>query len=126
MKTQILLFIAGTSLALPACGQTTVDNATAASQTSPVETKEPNSDYKPAFAGQTRIGGVKSTTNYEGKVLTEALKFPWGITSLPDGRLLITEREGTMRIVTPEGKVGEAITGLPKVNPSGQSFRHSR
>ncbi|RYF66465.1 MAG: PQQ-dependent sugar dehydrogenase, partial [Cytophagaceae bacterium] len=58
--------------------------------------------------------------NYEGKVLTESLKFPWGITSLPDGRLLITEREGTMRIVTPAGKVGDAILGLPKVNPSGQ------
>jgi glucose/arabinose dehydrogenase len=120
MKTQILLFIAGTSLALPSCGQTTSDNKTTSTQTSSVETKEPNSDYKPAFAGQTRIAGVKSATNYEGKVLTEALKFPWGITSLPDGRLLITEKEGTMRIVTPDGKVGEAITGIPKVNPSGQ------
>ena len=112
MKTQILLFIAATSLALPSFGQT--------ASLSPVETKEPNSDYKPAFAGQTRIAGVKSATNYEGKVLTEALKFPWGITSLPDGRLLITEKEGTMRIVTTDGKVGQAITGIPKVNPSGQ------
>ena len=120
MKTQFLLFIAVASLALPSCGQTTSNNTTASTQTSSVETKEPNSDYKPAFAGQTRIAGVKSATNYEGKVLTEALKFPWGITSLPDGRLLITEKEGTMRIVTPDGKVGEAITGIPKVNPSGQ------
>lgn len=120
MKTKILLFIAGASLALPSCGQTTSENTTASSQTSPVETKEPNSNYKPAFAGQTRIAGVKSATNYEGKVLTESLKFPWGITSLPDGRLLVTEREGTMRIVTSAGKVGDAITGLPKVNPSGQ------
>ncbi|GAB3768648.1 PQQ-dependent sugar dehydrogenase [Spirosoma horti] len=120
MKTKILLFIAGTSLALPSCGQTTSENTTASSQTSPVETKEPNSSYKPAFAGQTRIAGVKSATSYEGKILTETLKFPWGITSLPDGRFLITEREGTMRIVTPAGKVGDAITGLPKVNPSGQ------
>lgn len=112
MKTQILLVIAGASLALTSFGQT--------ASLSPVETKEPNSDYKPAFAGQTRIAGVKSATNYEGKVLTESLKFPWGVTSLPDGRLLITEKEGTMRIVTPAGKVGEAITGIPKVNPSGQ------
>lgn len=120
MKTKILLFIAGTSLALPSCGQTTSENTTASSQTNPVETKEPNSNYKPAFAGQTRIAGVKSATNYEGKVLTESLKFPWGITNLPDGRLLVTEREGTMHIVTQAGKVGDAITGLPKVNPSGQ------
>lgn len=112
--------MAAASLTLPACGQSTSDNATASTKTSPVETKEPNSNYKPAFAGQTRVAGVKSATNYEGKVLTEALKFPWGITSLPDGRLLITEREGTVRIVTPAGQVGDAITGLPKVNPSGQ------
>ncbi|QJD80539.1 PQQ-dependent sugar dehydrogenase [Spirosoma rhododendri] len=72
------------------------------------------------MAGQTRIAGVKTTTPYEGKVLTESLKNPWGITSLPDGRLLITEREGTMRIATADGKVSEPITGLPKVNAKGQ------
>ncbi|GAB3043939.1 PQQ-dependent sugar dehydrogenase [Spirosoma pulveris] len=120
MKTHILLVIAGASLALPACGQLTATDPTASNQTGSVETKEPNSDYKSAFVGQTRIAGVKSATKYEGKILTESLKFPWGITSLPDGRLLITEREGSLRIVTPQGKVGEAITGLPKVNPSGQ------
>lgn len=120
MKTHIVLVIAGAWLARPASGQTTATTTTTLMPTSPVETKEPNSDYKPAFAGQTRIAGVKSATSYEGKVLTEALKFPWGITSLPDGRLLITERQGTLRIVTPDGQVSDAITGLPKVNPSGQ------
>ncbi|GAB4050323.1 PQQ-dependent sugar dehydrogenase [Spirosoma litoris] len=114
MRNCILFTIAATSLAFAACGQNT------ASTLPPVETKEANSDYKPAFAGQTRIAGVKSATNYEGKVLTEALKSPWGITTLPDGRLLVTEKEGVMRIVTTAGKVGEAITGIPKVNPSGQ------
>ncbi|QHV96119.1 PQQ-dependent sugar dehydrogenase [Spirosoma endbachense] len=117
MKNSILLTLAGTSLTLASFGQTTTDTR---NSLPPVETKEPNSAYKSAFPGQTRIAGVKSATNYEGKVLTEALKSPWGITSLPDGRLLITEKEGTMRIVTPAGKVGEAITGIPKVNPSGQ------
>ena len=85
-----------------------------------VETKDPNSAYKSAFAGQTRIASVKTSAGYEGKVLTEALKFPWGITSLPDGRFLITEREGAMRIATMDGKVDEPIAGLPAVNPSGQ------
>ncbi|QIP16257.1 PQQ-dependent sugar dehydrogenase [Spirosoma aureum] len=117
MRTSILLTLASTSLTLASFGQTTTDTR---NSLPPVETKEPNSAYKSAFPGQTRIAGVKSATNYEGKVLTEALKSPWGITSLPDGRLLITEKEGTMRIVTPAGKVGEAITGIPKVNPSGQ------
>ncbi|MVM29091.1 PQQ-dependent sugar dehydrogenase [Spirosoma sp. HMF4905] len=112
MKKSILIMIAGISLASSSFGQT--------ASLSPVETKDPNSAYKSAFPGQTRIAGIKSATNYEGKVLTEALKSPWGITSLPDGRLLITEKEGTMRIVTTDGKVSEPITGIPKVNPSGQ------
>jgi glucose/arabinose dehydrogenase len=117
MRNSILLTLASTSLTLASFGQTTTDTK---NSLPPVETKEPNSAYKSAFPGQTRIAAVKSATNYEGKVLTEALKSPWGITSLPDGRLLVTEKEGTMRIVTPAGKVGDAITGIPKVNPSGQ------
>jgi aldose sugar dehydrogenase len=86
----------------------------------PVETKEPNSNYKPAFEGQTRIHGVKTATPYEWKVLTSDLKSPWGITQLPDGRFLITEKEGTMRIATVAGAVSEPITGIPTVNPAGQ------
>ena len=86
----------------------------------PVETKPPNSNYKPAFPGQTRVAGVKTKTNYEGKVLSTELKIPWGIASLPDGRFLITEKKGTMRIATKSGQVSSEITGLPAVNSNGQ------
>ncbi|RYF52498.1 MAG: PQQ-dependent sugar dehydrogenase, partial [Cytophagaceae bacterium] len=123
VPNQLLLLLTASSLALTACGQQTASNQTTASTSGslpPVETKEPNSAYKPAVPGQTRIAGVKTTTPYEGKVLTESLKNPWGITSLPDGRLLVTEREGTMRIVTTDGKVSDPITGLPTVNAKGQ------
>jgi glucose/arabinose dehydrogenase len=85
-----------------------------------VETKQPNSDYKPAFKGQTRIGAVVTKTPYEGKVLTSALRVPWGIAPLPDGRFIITERGGTMRIVTASGIVGTPINGVPNVNSDGQ------
>ena len=86
----------------------------------PVETKAPNSKNVPAFAGQTRIAGVKTKTAYEGKVLSSDLKNPWGITSLPDGKFLITEKRGNMRIATAAGTVGEPISGLPAVNSRGQ------
>ncbi|MBE8712121.1 PQQ-dependent sugar dehydrogenase [Sphingobacterium hungaricum] len=86
----------------------------------PVETQKANTDYKPAFEGQTRIAGVKTTTAVEGKVIAEGLKSPWGIALLPDGRFLITEKEGTLRIATSAGQVSEAITGLPKVDARGQ------
>lgn len=86
----------------------------------PVETKDPVTDYAPAFEGQTRIAGVKTSSTYEGTVLTEDLNSPWGITSLPDGRLLITEKEGTMRIASQQGDLSEPITGLPEVDSRGQ------
>lgn len=86
----------------------------------PVETKSPNTDYKPAFTGQTRIAGVKTTTAYKGTVLSDGLNRPWGITSLPDGRFLITEKSGTMRIASVDGTLSEEITGLPAVNDKGQ------
>src|SRR5690554_186623 len=77
----------------------------------PVETEEANTDFKPAFEGQTRVAGVKTTSSYTTEVITEELNKPWGIAVLPDGRLLITEKEGVMRIVNTEsGEVSEAIT----------------
>lgn len=86
-----------------------------------VETKEANSpENKPAFANQTRAAGIKTTADYEAKVLTEDLKSPWGITSLPDGRFLVTEKAGNLRIVTQEGKLSEPIMGLPEVHFKGQ------
>jgi glucose/arabinose dehydrogenase len=86
----------------------------------PVETKAPNSDYKPAFSGQTRISGVKTTTPYEATVISSGLENPWGITPLPDGRLIITEKKGVLRIATTGGQLSAPITGLPKVNTAGQ------
>lgn len=86
----------------------------------PVETNAANSDYKPAFQGQTRAAGVKTKAAYQGKVLAEGLQNPWGITSLPDGRFLITQKEGTMRIASQDGKLSAPITGLPEVNSKGQ------
>src|SRR5688500_1550120 len=51
----------------------------------PVETSPPNTNYSPAFEGQTRINGVRTSTAYQVSIITSALNAPWGITSLPDG-----------------------------------------
>lgn len=88
--------------------------------TNPVEGNPANTTYKPAFAGQTRTNGVQTNTPYEAKVITSALTSPWGVKSLPDGRLLITQKTGTMRIVTTAGVVSDPITGIPAVNAGGQ------
>lgn len=115
--------LAALSLGISSCDSSAPKEANhtpADSTYAPVETKDANTDYKPAFEGQTRIAGVKTTTAYDVKVLSEGLERPWGITSLPDGRLLITEKAGTLRIATQDGSLSEAITGLPKVNSAGQ------
>ncbi|HEY0356263.1 MAG TPA: PQQ-dependent sugar dehydrogenase [Flavisolibacter sp.] len=101
-------------------GADSTGNTSDSSQLPPVETKNPNTDYKPAFAGQTRIGGVKTSTAYEGKAISTGLSRPWGIAALPDGRFLITQKSGTMRIATSAGELSEPITGLPPVNAAGQ------
>jgi glucose/arabinose dehydrogenase len=86
----------------------------------PVEKNPPNSTYKPAFAGQTRINGVQTKTTFTTKIITKDLNRPWGIVQMPDGRFLITEKPGKFRIITREGKLSDKITGAPEVNSSGQ------
>src|SRR5690348_11939133 len=88
----MLAFSCGTSA--PNGSGTTQNPSNDSTRLPPVETKAPNTSYKPAFAGQTRIGGVRTKTPYEGVVLTSALNKPWGIGVLPDGRLLITQKKG--------------------------------
>ncbi|MBB5047081.1 glucose/arabinose dehydrogenase [Rhodopseudomonas rhenobacensis] len=45
---------------------------------------------------------------------------PWGLAFLPDQRMLVTERPGRMRIVTPQGQVSPPLRGVPEVWASGQ------
>ena len=85
------------------------------------ETSDKNSpEYQSAFAGQTRIDGVKTSTEYQVEVINKDLGKPWGIINLPDGRFLITEKSGFMNIVSSDGKTSIKVEGLPKVDDKGQ------
>ena len=85
-----------------------------------VEKEKPSADYQPAFAGQTRINAVKTKTPLHISIINNKLESPWSISAMPDGRFLITQKEGTMVILSADGKLVKQITGLPKVDASGQ------
>ena len=88
--------------------------------TRPVETKKANADYKPAFAGQTRINRTVTKTPYKVDKLTTSLQKPWAVIPLPDNRLLITLKAGEMQIRDAGGNLVKSITGLPAVDDRGQ------
>jgi len=52
--------------------------------------------------------------------VAEGLEHPWGIAFLPDGRVLVTERPGRLRVVARDGTVGPALDGVPAVDATGQ------
>jgi len=57
-----------------------------------------------------------------GAVTTVArdLVHPWGLEFLPDGRMIVTERPGRLRIVSRDGKLSAPLTGVPRVHAVGQ------
>lgn len=115
MKQQTRLLVLAILISTVSCA-----NERTADTTKPVETKKANSDYKPAFTGQTRVNSVVTATAYKTDKLAEKLGRPWAIVPMSDGRLLITEKSGHMLILKADGSLAKKITGLPVVDDRGQ------
>jgi glucose/arabinose dehydrogenase len=58
---------------------------------------------------------------FRAVTLTSGLEFPWGLAFLPDGRMLVTERPGRLRIVAADGRLDpRPVEGVPAVAATGQ------
>jgi len=83
----------------------------------PVETAPPNvPENKPAFAEQTRAPAIHTHTPFTVTELAAGFDNPWGLSFLPDGRLLITEKlNGKLLVVSLDSKQRLAVAGVPRV-----------
>jgi glucose/arabinose dehydrogenase len=85
-----------------------------------LETRPANSDYKPAFAGQTRAPKATGSVPIDVRPVATGLQNPWSIEFLPDGRILATEKAGRLRIVSRDGTKSPPVEGVPAVSSAGQ------
>ncbi|MBY0494320.1 MAG: PQQ-dependent sugar dehydrogenase [Cyanobacteria bacterium] len=79
-----------------------------------------NPAQQPAFAGQTDAPEQKLGVAFDVVTVAEGLANPWSVAFLPNGKMLVTERPGRLRVVTAGGKLSEPVTGLPAVHARGQ------
>lgn len=89
----------------------------------PLETRQPiGVGQEPAFEGQTRAVAVITKTPYDEKVVVQGLNQPWSMAFLPNGKMLITEKPGAMRIVDMHiGKIEREVMGVPQVKYGGDA-----
>ena len=75
----------------------------------PAQAQAPRSPTPAPVAGALRVESVAG-----------GLEHPWGLAVLRDGRMLVTERPGRLRLVGPDGRLSEPLAGVPQVQARGQ------
>jgi glucose/arabinose dehydrogenase len=104
---------------LAACSPRATGGAAAAAAddanaNAPAETDPPNATGQhPAFPGQTRAPELTTDTAFQVVTVAKGLDHPWSLAFLPDGRMLVSERVGRLRIVAANGALSPPARGVP-------------
>lgn len=61
-----------------------------------------------------------AASDVQATVITDQLEHPWSLTFLPDGRMLVSERPGRLRIIENGQLLEQAVSGLPEISEKGQ------
>ena len=69
-------------------------------------------------SAQTRVASEEGPVSVV--TVTDGLQIPWALAFLPEGRMLVTERPGRMRIVSATGALSPPLGGVPEVHAQGQ------
>ncbi|MEO1039907.1 MAG: PQQ-dependent sugar dehydrogenase [Pseudomonadota bacterium] len=63
---------------------------------------------------------LESAADYQVETVASGFDWPWGLAFLPDGRMLVTERSGALRLVDESGLQADPVAGTPPVYFAGQ------
>lgn len=72
-----------------------------------------------AAAAATAVSQAQSQ-GVRPEVVASGLQNPWAVAFLPQGRFLVTERPGRMRVIDADGRLGPPLPGLPAIDAGGQ------
>ena len=102
MRTTVLPVLPlAIAVAMPACAQ-------------------PSASRQPAAAPAASQAAPVASSELQVEVIASGLEHPWAVALLPDGRFLVTERPGRLRVIGTDGSVSAPLAGTPQVFAKGQ------
>jgi glucose/arabinose dehydrogenase len=75
---------------------------------------------KPAVEGQYRAPLKTANVAFDVTPVATGLEAPWGLAFLPDGKMLVTEKPGRLRVISATGAISAPVAGVPMVDARGQ------
>jgi glucose/arabinose dehydrogenase len=66
------------------------------------------------------VQGQPTSATLKTVIVASGLNYPWGMTFLPDGTMLVTQKSGEMKILSAQGVTLSTLTGIPAVHAVGQ------